>query len=45
MYFHLSSTIIFDCKSIFLGYFGKALWGLMDTKLKMNIAFHPQIKA
>jgi hypothetical protein len=42
VHFGLPTSIVSDQDSHFLGEFWSSLWGLMDTKLKRSIAFHPQ---
>lgn len=42
VHFRLPTSIISDRDTHFLGEFWSTLWGLMDTKLKKSISFHPQ---
>jgi hypothetical protein len=43
VHFGLPTSIISNQDTIFLGYFWKNLWRMMDTTLKRSIDFHTQI--
>ena len=43
VHFGLPTSIISYRDSRFMGEFWSTLWGLMDTKLKKSISFHPQM--
>jgi hypothetical protein len=43
VHFGLPTPIVSNRDSMFMGKFWSSLWELMDTGLKKNIAFHPQM--